>query len=271
MTEKTWEDCKSAAANNGFTFASIQNQQENNAVADYLEGNNIWSRVWLGGYQTSFEDEPAGNWAWLERTAWTDSTYTNWASSEPNNRDNDEHHLYLWSGDGTWRDGNKDGKWPCIFRDPTWSFMPTQNPSSSSKPTSRSSQSPSLSFAPTFIDCSCGPGTFKFQLELKLDRHPIDLNWDLKDENELVLYNGGSYNQFLDKFKTFNYEYCLPVGCYDFTIQDSHGDGLSDGGIFNIDGYYKGRLYWREDEIFSGINFGFEAIESFCGKEGVCP
>ena len=104
-----------------------------------------------------------------------------------------------------------------------------------------------------------------------MDWNLHETSWNLQNENGNILYNAGPYRRFLEKFKTFNYEYCLPVGCYDFTIQDSHGDGLSDGGIFNIDGYYKGRLYWREDEIFSGINFGFEAIESFCGKEGVCP
>jgi len=50
-----------------FDFASIQNQQENDAVADYLKGNGIVT-VWLGGYKTSYEVEPAGNWAWLDGT-----------------------------------------------------------------------------------------------------------------------------------------------------------------------------------------------------------
>ena len=62
--EKTWDECQSHAANYHFDFASIQNQQENDAVDDYMESNDIWT-VWLGGYQTSYEVEPAGNWAWL--------------------------------------------------------------------------------------------------------------------------------------------------------------------------------------------------------------
>ena len=116
MTEKNWDDCRSTAETLGFTFASIRNQVENDAVADYLDSNNI-GRVWLGGYQTSFEDEPAGNWAWLDGTSWTDSTYINWASSEPNNWNNDQNHLYLWQG--TWWDGNKEWDMSCLFRDPT--------------------------------------------------------------------------------------------------------------------------------------------------------
>jgi len=126
---KNWDDCRSAAANNGFAFASIQNERENDAVADYLQSNSIWV-VWLGGYQTSFDDEPAGNWAWLDGTPWTDSTYTNWYvddyyfDGEWNQPDNgyynDQHHLYQRSWrDGTWADGNKDWRYPCLFRDPT--------------------------------------------------------------------------------------------------------------------------------------------------------
>jgi len=138
ITDKTWEDCKSAAENNGFTFASIRNQAENDALVDSLRSNEIFGAVWLGGYQTSYEDEPAGNWAWLDGTPWTDSTYTNWYVSnyygEPNDWQNREHYLYLRTWDGRWRDVNIDNKYSCIFRDSASSSMPTQSPTSSSAP-----------------------------------------------------------------------------------------------------------------------------------------
>jgi len=118
--KKTWDDCKSHAENYHFDFASIQNQAENDAVVDYLQSNEIWD-VWLGGYQTSYEVEPAGNWAWLVGTSWTDTTYTNWARGSPDNWNNNSHHLLL-SSRGTWFDRNKESKYPCIFRDPTASF-----------------------------------------------------------------------------------------------------------------------------------------------------
>jgi len=116
--EKTWDDCKSHAENYHFDFASIQNQEENDAVANYLQSNDI-QRVWLGGYQTSDED-----WAWLDGTSWSDSTYTNWWWNQPDNRNN-EHHLALRSWDGSWWDGNKEWKYPCIFRDIPSSSAPT--------------------------------------------------------------------------------------------------------------------------------------------------
>jgi len=116
-TSQPWNECKSIADNMGYSFASIQNPQENDAVADYLQSNSIWN-VWLGGYQTSYEDEPTGNWAWLDGTPWTDSSYNKWFPGQPNNNQNRENYLFLWSGDGTWYDGFKDLEYPCLFRDP---------------------------------------------------------------------------------------------------------------------------------------------------------
>jgi len=131
---KTWDDCKSHAENYHFGFASIQNQQENDAVADYLSNNGIWV-VWLGGYQTSYEDEPAGNWAWLDGTPWTDFTYTNWR--EEQGYYYDAHYLVLLSERGKWVDVPKQWGFQCLFRDPLSSLAqnnaPTSEPATSSK------------------------------------------------------------------------------------------------------------------------------------------
>jgi len=116
-TRQPWNDCKRIADNMGHSFASIRNQQENDAVVDHMNSNNIWT-VWLGGYQTSFEDEPAGNWAWLDGTPWTDFTYTDWRPGQPNNWQNREHYVYLTRWDGTWYDGSKEYTMSCLFRDP---------------------------------------------------------------------------------------------------------------------------------------------------------
>ena len=133
---KKWEECKIYAETYHFVFASIQNQQENDAVYHYMKVNGI-KKVWLGGYQTSYEDEPAGNWAWLDGTRWNDSTYTNWYHTQPDNVNNNEHYLILKGGDGLWFDNNKGNKFPCLFREPTPSFAqknaPTSEPTTSSK------------------------------------------------------------------------------------------------------------------------------------------
>jgi len=127
---KTWDDCKKHAENNGLTFASIRNQAENDAVVDYLKDHFFWNEVWLGGYQTSYDDEAGGNWAWLDGTPWNDSTYSNWDPGQPNDTWN-EHHLYLTES-GQWYDWNKDNKLSCLFR--TSSSMPSQSPTLSSAP-----------------------------------------------------------------------------------------------------------------------------------------
>jgi len=135
MTGKYWDECKSHAESYHFDFASIRNQQENDAVADYLQVNSIAS-VWLGGYQTSSDDEPAGNWVWLDGSPWTDSTYTNWNTGEPNDENNEENYLELYNF-RKWNDKERDRFLRCLFRDPTASFAqknsPTTEPTTSSK------------------------------------------------------------------------------------------------------------------------------------------
>jgi len=105
------------AENLHFDFASIRNQEENNAVVDYLQSNNFVLPVWLGGYQTSYEDEPADNWTWLDGT---DFTYTNWYERLLVNWNNNEECLMLWTrGDGGWIIYDKEVECACLFRDPT--------------------------------------------------------------------------------------------------------------------------------------------------------
>jgi len=157
------------------------------------------------------------------------------------------------------------------------------------------SYSPTSSSAPTiFSDCSCGAGEFKFELEIKTDQFPQTTTWRIEDENGVISGSETGYDYYGEQFTTFNHEFCLPVGCYDFVIDDRWGDGIccfSDyyddefyfddwpleiwGEIWGIeelddfDGYYKGSVYgWKE--VFNGGEFGFQAIEHFCGED-VCP
>jgi len=136
--------------------------------------------------------------------------------------------------------------------------VPSSVPSISSSPTSSS--------APTIHpDCSCGVGEFKFEFELKTDKYPQETSWKIEDVNGDILHfvNRGGYNE---QFQIFNQEFCLPVGCHDFVIDDSFGDGICCGSFG--DGYYKGSIYgWKE--VFNGGDFVFQAIEHFCGED-VC-
>jgi len=143
--------------------------------------------------------------------------------------------------------------------------IPSQNPTISSLPSSPPtllpSQNPTSSSAPTFYDCSCEPGEFKFGIQLKTDQYPSETSWEVRNgSGDIMFTNEIAYTE---RFEVHNYDYCLVVGCYDFMINDSYGDGLCCGG------YYEGLVYGIK-EVFSGAgNFGFNEIQSFCGED-VC-
>ena len=136
------------------------------------------------------------------------------------------------------------------------------------------SAAPSISSSPTIThDCSCGVGEFKFELELRTDFYPDETSWQIEDGNEDILHSESGYDWPDDEITIFNYEYCLPVGCYDFVIDDSAGDGICCLSDYydddDLDGYYEGSIYgWKE--VFHGGNFQFNAIEHFCGED-LCP
>jgi len=181
---------------------------------------------------------------------------------------------------------------PSVSSIPTFSSPPSIHPSASSRPSTPPSLVPSTiasippSSAPTlFPDCSCGVGEFKFELELRIDNRPHQTSWKIEDGNGEILASESGYN-WGEKWTIFNYEYCLPVGCYDFVIDDSYGDGICcasdyfDDGSFDdyfldyygvveiddLDGYYEGSIYGLK-EVFHGGNFQFNAIENFCGED----
>jgi len=146
---------------------------------------------------------------------------------------------------------------PSISSSPTSSSPPSTIPSSipASVPTSSSALRAGF-------DCPCGVGEFKFELKLGTDNYPSETSWHIEDENGEIFVSKSGYNENL---KIFNYEYCLPVGCYDFVINDFGFDGICCG---LGDGYYNGSIYgWKE--IFDGGEFERQAIEHFCG-ENVC-
>jgi len=145
---------------------------------------------------------------------------------------------------------------------PTTSQNPTITSLPSSLPTLLPSQNPTSSSAPTpFPDCSCEPGEFKFGIQLKTDQYPSETSWEVRNGiGDILFTNEIAYSE---RFEVHNYDYCLVVGCYDFMIIDSYGDGLCCGG------YYEGLVYGMK-EVFSGAgNFGFNETHSFCGED-VC-
>jgi len=62
-------------------------------------------------------------------------------------------------------------------------------------------------------------------LGLTVDNYPEETSWNLTDDNGNVVESGGTYGNQPDG-STITFNFCLPDGCYDFTINDSYGDGI---------------------------------------------
>ncbi len=62
-------------------------------------------------------------------------------------------------------------------------------------------------------------------LDLNLDCWGSETSWDLTDAADVVLYSGSGY---IDNNPVLvEQEFCLAFGCYNFTINDVYGDGMS--------------------------------------------
>lgn len=68
-------------------------------------------------------------------------------------------------------------------------------------------------------------------LEIFTDNYPGETSWELVDSEGRTFYQGGGYTNAMTSYKE---ELSLPGdGCFEFSIYDSYGDGLTDVG-----GYY---------------------------------
>ncbi len=117
------------------------------------------------------------------------------------------------------------------------------------------------------IDCggscpnSCGGGCndTEVTLTIVLDNYPEETSWSLTDAtNGGTVASGGTYGNLADG-STVTETFCLVDGCYDFTINDSYGDGIccSYG-----NGSYS--LTDASGSLASGGSFGGSETTNFC-------
>ena len=99
----TWDNANNEANNTGGHLATISSEDENQFVYDlfngdsrywYLDGAGNSEGPWLGAYQPSGSDEPAGGWTWVTGEPFI---YTNWASREPDNNQGRESRLNFFN------------------------------------------------------------------------------------------------------------------------------------------------------------------------------
>ena len=81
----------------------------------------------------------------------------------------------------------------------------------------------------TGVDCggpdcpACPSCDNDLTLTIILDDYPGETTWDVRDGNGNVYASGGPYS---GAGTTAVENFCVPDGCYDFTIYDSYGDGI---------------------------------------------
>lgn len=104
-------------------------------------------------------------------------------------------------------------------------------------------------------------------VSITLDDFGGDITWEIRDENENVVAQGGPYAN--DQEGTIhNSELCLPEGCYQFTIFDAAGNGLC---CQHGQGSYKIRD-GEGNVLISGAQFSDQSAHAFClGVEGEPP
>lgn len=117
------------------------------------------------------------------------------------------------------------------------------------------SYSSALNVTTTGSNCATGPAS----LTLVTDNYASETSWTLKKDGSTVATNGSLSNN-----NTYNISFDYGAGAYEFTINDSYGDGICCGygnGSYTItDG--------NSNTIASGGAFGSSATDNFCIEGG---
>ena len=95
----TWEEAEMYCESLGGYLAVIENQAENDVLFNYMRNCG-----YTGAFFGYSDVEVEGNWKWVKNKK---SSYTNWASGEPNNQDSNENYgmFYGKFSNGKWNDG----------------------------------------------------------------------------------------------------------------------------------------------------------------------
>ncbi|MEZ4799274.1 MAG: T9SS type A sorting domain-containing protein [Flavobacteriales bacterium] len=109
--------------------------------------------------------------------------------------------------------------------------------------------------------------TADLNIEITFDNYPEETSWEVtNDQGVVIVSSGGTYSSQADQ-STINLTYCMPIGCYTFTIFDEYGDGMcASGWTGNVCGSYSvtdaagNVLAWGDESN----NFTDEVSTDFC-------
>lgn len=116
-----------------------------------------------------------------------------------------------------------------------------------------------------------GPA-LNYSLELILDDYGSETTWEIRNESNQVVYEGGPYQDGADQ-TIIDVPLCLAAGCYTFTIFDSWGDGIcceyGDGAYTLYSdlgfGFASGGIFGEEDSqdfCTDALNIGESSAQS---------
>ena len=121
------------------------------------------------------------------------------------------------------------------------------------------------------VDCggpNCAPcpctGT-DVTVTINLDNYPEETSWTITNAGGAVVASGGTYGSQPDG-STVTITECLADGCYDFTINDTYGDGICcayGSGSYTVTG--------GGNTLASGGSFGSSETTNFCLGGGSGP
>jgi PKD repeat protein len=119
-------------------------------------------------------------------------------------------------------------------------------------------------------DFTINASGFFVNLLLTLDCYGSETTWNVKNDNNQIVVQGGPYADDLGG-QVQTEALCLNEACYTFTIDDSFGDGLN-GAVVNqcgIDGNYE--IVYNGNTLTSMTNvaFGDQEINNFCVNQSI--
>lgn len=97
------------------------------------------------------------------------------------------------------------------------------------------------------------------QLTIKFDQFPGETRWEIRNQNGVVLSQGGPYTGYAPH-ATIAESVCLPYGCFQLIVYDGYNDGLC---CQNGQGYYQLRTAGGT-LLASGSQFGASDTRQFC-------
>ena len=118
--------------------------------------------------------------------------------------------------------------------------------------------------AVVITDPTAGCNDTPVELRINFDGYPGDISWSLADATGATVATGGPYTSGYAGGSTFTQVFCLPGGCYDFSIVDSYGDGLCTAYANNPLGNYTLTNLTSNTVLADNCNFGGGETVNFC-------